>query len=85
MYLPNDIVDRPKQGFAVPLAPWFRNELKPILMDTLSEDRLKRRGLFDPKGVQNLIQAHMSGKEDHHLILFGLLMIEWWYDEFFKS
>jgi asparagine synthase (glutamine-hydrolysing) len=83
MYLPGEIVDRPKMSFAVPLAPWFRKELKPILTDTLSYDRLKRRGLFDPRGVQALVRAHLSGKEDHHLILFGLLMIEWWYKEFF--
>jgi asparagine synthase (glutamine-hydrolysing) len=82
IYLPNDIVDRPKRGFAVPLAPWFRNELKGILLNTLSEERLKHRGLFDPKGVKNLINGHLSGQEDHHLILFGLMMIEWFYEEF---
>jgi asparagine synthase (glutamine-hydrolysing) len=83
MYLPSDIVDRPKQGFAVPLAPWFRNELKGVLLDTLSAERLKKRGLFDPKGVETLLKSHLSGQEDHHLILFGLMMIEWWYEEFF--
>lgn len=84
MYLPREIVDRPKQGFAVPLAPWYRNELKGVLLDTLSNDRVRARGLFSPQGVDRLIQEHLSGKEDHHLVLFGLMMIEWWYDEFFK-
>lgn len=81
-YLPYDIVHRPKQGFAVPLGPWFRKELKDLLLDTLAEQNLKKRGLFDPAAANRLIVEHMSGREDHHLLLFGMLMIEWWYREY---
>ncbi len=81
-YLPYDIVHRPKQGFAVPLGPWFRKELKDLVIDTLSEVNLRKRGLFDPVAANRILVEHMSGRQDHHLLLFGMLMIEWWYQEY---
>jgi asparagine synthase (glutamine-hydrolysing) len=81
-YLPHDIVHRPKQGFAVPLGPWFRKELKDLLLDTLSESNLKKRGLFDPRTANRIVVEHMAGREDHHLLLFGMMMTEWWHQEY---
>jgi len=81
-YLPWDLVHRKKQGFAVPLGPWFRNELKDLMMETLSVSNLNRRGLFDPDAAHRIIREHLDGREDHHLLLFGMLMIEWWHKEF---
>lgn len=79
--VPGWVLRRPKQGFAVPLAPWFRRELRPLLQDTLAPDRLKRRGLFDPEGVRRVVEEHLSGREDHHLLLFGMLLLEWWQED----
>lgn len=81
-YLPKDIIYRKKQGFGVPLGPWFKKELKPLLMDTLGSDRFKRRRLFDLKATDRLVAEHMSGKQDHHLLLYGLLLVELWHQEF---
>ncbi|MGH7738950.1 MAG: asparagine synthase (glutamine-hydrolyzing) [bacterium] len=81
-YLPKDIIYRKKQGFGVPLGPWFKKELKPLLMDTLTSDRFKRRRLFDLKATDRLVAEHMSGKQDHHLLLYGLLLVELWHQEF---
>jgi asparagine synthase (glutamine-hydrolysing) len=81
-YLPKDIIYRKKQGFGVPLGPWFKKELKPLLMDTLSSERYKKRGIFDVKATNHLIQEHMSGKHDHHLLLYGVLLVELWHREY---
>jgi asparagine synthase (glutamine-hydrolysing) len=78
-YLPKEIVYRKKQGFGVPLGPWFKNELKPLLMDTLNSERFKKRGLFDLGATNRLIAEHMEGKQDHHLLLYGILLIELWH------
>jgi len=81
-YLPASIIHRPKRGFAVPLGPWFRKELKPLLMDTLGSESFKKRGYFDPARTEELLQEHMDGRKDHHLLLYGLLLTELWYRKF---
>ncbi|HVM32720.1 MAG TPA: asparagine synthase (glutamine-hydrolyzing) [bacterium] len=84
-YLPKDIIYRKKQGFGVPLGPWFKQELKPLLMDCLTSTQFKHRGLFDFAATQRLIAEHMEGKEDHHLLLYGLLLVELWQREFIDA
>lgn len=77
-YLPKAMVYRPKMGFAPPLGAWFRNELRELLLDNLSEDSVRRRGLFQPAGVQKLLQEHLSGAMDHAYLLWELLLLELW-------
>jgi len=81
-YLPKSVVYRQKMGFGVPLGPWFRQELKPLLMDTLRSSKFRNRGYFNPVKVEALLQEHMSGKKDHHLLLYGLLLVELWHRRF---
>ncbi len=76
--LPASIQTRKKMGFGVPLAPWFRNELKELLIDTLLGDRAAGRGLFRREAVQELIDEHMSGEWDHCYRLWNLLCLEHW-------
>jgi asparagine synthase (glutamine-hydrolysing) len=80
--IPDEIINRPKQGFGVPLGPWFRKELKPLLVDTLHSVKFKERRYFDLVKTEQLIQEHMSGRQDHHLILYGLLLVELWHRRF---
>ncbi len=77
-YLPHDVIYRPKSGFGAPLRRWMRHDLREILGDLLSVDSLKRRGLFDPQAVQNLITANDSGRVDASYSLLSLLCIEIW-------
>ena len=81
-FLPADIIHRPKSGFGAPIRRWFRGELRPLLRDTLSEERLRRRGLFDPTAVQRLILANEKGTVDAAYLLLSLLNIELWCDAF---
>ncbi len=81
-YLPRDIIYRQKKGFAVPLGPWFRKELKPLLVDTFHSEKFQKRGYFDLAKTEVLLQEHLEGKKDHHLLLYGLLLVELWHKRF---
>ena len=84
-YLPKDIIYRPKSGFGAPLRRWMRQELRPLLGDLLSADRLRRRGLFDPASVARLIADNDSGRIDGAYTLLSLLSIELWCTAFLDN
>ena len=77
-FLPRDVIYRSKSGFGAPIRRWFRNELKSLLRDTLSVDSLRKRGIFDPHRVQELISENEKGKVDSTYTLLSLLSIELW-------
>ena len=75
-YLPQDVLYRPKMGFAVPLARWFRGPLKQRVRDAVLGDRLLATGWFNPVYLQHLVQAHQSGARDYSAPLWTLLMFD---------
>ena len=77
-YVPARLFERPKMGFGVPVDQWFRNELKELLLDYLSPERVKREGLFDHNMVEQKIREHLSGKINHQYRIWALLMWEMW-------
>ena len=70
------ILYRPKQGFAVPLAAWFRGPLRERVRETLGGSVLSDCGLFDMATVANLLNQHQSGERDHSAALWSLSMFE---------
>ena len=74
--LPSDILYRPKMGFAVPLARWFRGPLRQRVQDAVLGSRLADTGCFDHGTLQHLIDAHQSGARDYSAPLWTLLMFE---------
>lgn len=79
-YIPEELFERPKMGFGVPINRWLRHELKELLLDYLSPERLKKEGLFDQGTVGKKISEHLSGVSDHQHQLWSLLMWEMWRD-----
>ncbi len=77
-YLPHDVIYRPKSGFAVPLRRWLRHELRPLVEDVLSPASLRRRGLFDPAGVERLVRMNQDRRVDGAYTILALLCIELW-------
>ena len=75
-WLPDEILYRPKMGFAVPLERWFRGPLKQRVRDAVLGDRLASTGWFDRKYLQHLVDAHQSGVRDYSSPLWTLLMFE---------
>ena len=80
-YLPRDIMYRPKMGFAVPLARWFRGPLKQRVRDSLLDGRIAESGLFNPQAIRQMVEQHESGRRDHSTPLWTLLM----YDAFLRN
>jgi len=76
--LPAAILDKPKQGFAIPLSGWLRGELAPMAADLLGSRRFRERGLFDPQRVARLLDEHRAGRADHGEHLWLLLSFEVW-------
>ncbi|HYG81801.1 MAG TPA: asparagine synthase C-terminal domain-containing protein, partial [Pyrinomonadaceae bacterium] len=83
--LPKEIVWRKKAGFGAPIRSWLRGPLRPMVEDLLSEETLRRRGLFDPREVRRIIDANLSGREDYNLQVFQLLTLELWQRTFIDS
>jgi asparagine synthase (glutamine-hydrolysing) len=75
-YVSKEILYRPKQGFAVPLAAWFRGPLRRRLRDTLLGPVLRESGLFDTGTIATLLDQHQSGERDHSAPLWTLSMME---------
>ena len=81
-WLPDDILDRPKRGFEVPVAEWLRSDLRDFASDILLGPPARDRGYFDQSYVSGLLQRHLAGIEDHSRGLWSLLMLELWQQEF---
>jgi asparagine synthase (glutamine-hydrolysing) len=74
--LPQELLYRPKMGFAVPLASWFRGPLRKRVRDAILGARLADTGWFDTLALQRIVEAHQSGARDHSAGLWSLLMLE---------
>ncbi|MEJ2687111.1 MAG: asparagine synthase-related protein, partial [Gammaproteobacteria bacterium] len=78
-YLPDDILYRPKMGFAVPLAAWFRGPLRERVRKAILGPTLAQRGRFDMAFLRKLVDQHQTGRNDHSAALWALLMFEAFY------
>jgi len=78
--LPNSILDRPKKGFGIPVAKWFRGPLKEQMLSVLSPERVARKGFFDAAAVAALVGDHLSGRRDNRKQLWTLFVFELWHD-----
>ncbi|HEV2763227.1 MAG TPA: asparagine synthase C-terminal domain-containing protein, partial [Pyrinomonadaceae bacterium] len=83
--LPSDVVWRKKAGFGAPVRAWLRGPLRPLVEELLSEERVRRRGLFRPEEVRRVVAQNLSGREDFSLQVFQLLTLEMWFETFVDS
>jgi len=75
-YLPNDILYRPKMGFAVPLAGWFRGPLRARVREGLLGTRLAQTGFFNTQYLRQIVEQHESGMRDYSAPIWSLLMFD---------
>lgn len=75
-HLPADVLYRPKMGFGVPLAKWFRGPLRDRLRRDLLEGGLAATGMFNQTYLSQLVDEHQSGRRDHSAPLWSLLMFQ---------
>lgn len=80
--LPKEVIWRKKAGFGAPIRSWLRGPLRPLVDDLLSEETIRKRGLFEPVEVKRVIDLNYSGREDFNLQVFQLLGLELWHRTF---
>ena len=79
--LPDKILNRPKQGFGLPVDRWMREDLAPMSRDVLLDRTARERGLFEPKAIEALLAQHQRGEPRGDQI-WALMILELWYREF---
>jgi len=82
--LPDQLYNRPKKGFEVPLLKWFRKEMRSLIMDDLlSEKRITEQGIFDYQEIELLKRKLFSSSPgDIHARIWGLIVFQWWWKKY---
>jgi asparagine synthase (glutamine-hydrolysing) len=83
-YVPKELIERPKKGFALPIADWLRGPLRDWGEELLDEHRLRSERYFQPAVVRKLWEDHLSGQRDLSPHVWGLLMFQAWLDQWSK-
>jgi asparagine synthase (glutamine-hydrolysing) len=84
-YVPRQIVDRPKQGFSVPMGQWLNGPLRDWADHLLSVEGLSRHGIFDPKIIRQRWVEHTSGIHDWSRLLWNILVLQAWLQRWRKG
>jgi len=79
-YVPQELIDRPKQGFALPIDAWLRGPLREWAEDLLEESRLLNEGFFHPEPIRIAWEEHLKGNNMHNK-LWGILMFQAWLEK----
>jgi asparagine synthase (glutamine-hydrolysing) len=83
--VPDEILDRPKQGFGLPIQKWINQELRGRIRDTLFDKRTRERGYFDQNYIKLLMDEHDRARRDNTGHLWTLFMLELWHRTFFDA
>ena len=83
--VPKEVLNRPKQGFALPLRHWMRNKLKDLIMSVLLDSTTLQRGYFNSQGIRRLLDEHFQGRRDHSARIWRFLMFELWHRTFLAN
>jgi asparagine synthase (glutamine-hydrolysing) len=84
-FLPREIIERPKQGFRVPLPAWLAGELSEWAEHQLLASPLRKRGLFHDAYIDAMWRRHRSGVQDHSFDLWGLINLSAWYEHWIEG
>jgi len=77
-WLPEAVLRKPKQGFAIPLGQWFRGPLRELASDVIASRRFAERGLIRQPAAQSYLNAHLLGRADFGELLWLILSLELW-------
>jgi asparagine synthase (glutamine-hydrolysing) len=83
-YIPKEMMDRPKMGFAIPIAKWMQSELKNHVEEYLSESKIKAQGIFHWEAISEMKNKFFAGKKELDSKLWYLLMFQMWYERWMK-
>jgi asparagine synthase (glutamine-hydrolysing) len=79
-YMPEELVERPKMGFGVPIDSWLRNPLREWAAALLDAGRLSREGFFHPEPIRKKWDEHLAGSHNWQHDLWSILMFQAWHE-----
>jgi len=82
--LPADTLTKPKRGFAVPVAQWLKEDLRPLLVEAFSRKKIEREGIFDHRRIDSMARYFLNNRGDTRKEIWALFMFEIWYDKWMK-
>jgi len=83
--LPDEIKNRGKQGFSIPIKNWIRKDLKEMMTGLLDKTKLNQQGFFKTDFVEKMMREHIQGRANHSHKLWALMVFEQWYDIYGKG
>ena len=83
--LPPQILNRSKEGFSIPIKNWLKEDLKPLMLEVLDQQKIKREGFFNTNYVEQLKKEHLSGKENHSHRLWSMMVFGIWQDLYLRG
>ncbi len=83
--LPEGLVDRPKEGFVMPINDWLLDSLRPFVMDTLSASRLTRHGLLEPIAIRGLLDRYYAGEKTLASRIWNLVSFQVWWERYISK
>jgi asparagine synthase (glutamine-hydrolysing) len=84
-HLPREVITHRKQGFVGPMARWLKNELKPFVIETLSEENLRKHALLNPATVQKVLREHFAGREIHDTLIWSMVIFQTWFNTYIEK
>ena len=84
-YIPREMMERPKQGFAIPIAEWMWNELKEHVNHFISQEKITQQGFFNWSTIEKLKRNFYAGKKELDFKMWYLLMFQMWYEEWMEA
>ena len=79
-YIPNTLIDRPKQGFAVPLSKWLKNELKDWSENKLHQIKMNKNIYLNYNKINKLWIDHINERKDYSSALWSIFIFQSWYE-----
>ena len=83
-YVPKELLDRPKMGFAIPIANWLLSDLRELVESFIDEKTILSQGIFNWNEVHKIKTAFYNGKKEYDVKMWYLLMFQMWYDRWMK-
>lgn len=77
-HVPEEMIERPKKGFSIPLGEWLRGPLREWAETLLSEERIVKEGYFNVSPIREVWRRHLSGANDYSTKLWSILMFQAW-------
>lgn len=78
--LPKEVISHRKQGFVGPMTRWLKNDLKSLVLETLSEENLRKHNLLNRSTVRAVLDEHFSGREIHDTLIWSMVIFQTWYN-----